>query len=151
MGMDASSVIAEEKSGVKYYDFDGQEKDLFEIYKNAGINYIRVRVWNDPFDANGNGYGGGNNDINRAVEIGKRATKYGMKLLVDFHYSDFWADPSKQQAPKAWAKMNIEDKSNALYEYTKESLTKLKDAGVDIGILGFDALLIVICAIVGWI
>ena len=94
LGMDVSSVLALEAAGVKYYDFDGQERDLFAILADNGVNYIRVRVWNDPFDANGNGYGGGNNDINAAIEIGKRATANGMKLLVDFHYSDFWADPA---------------------------------------------------------
>lgn len=135
MGMDASSVIAEENSGVKYYDYEGNEADIFQTYAKSGINYIRVRIWNDPFDDEGNGYGGGNNDINRAIEIGKRATQYGMKLLVDFHYSDFWADPSKQMAPKAWAKLNIEDKATALYEYTKDCLNKLKNAGVKIGMV----------------
>ena len=92
-GMDVSSVLSLEAAGVKYYDYDGHERDLFEILAENGVNYIRVRVWNDPFDAQGNGYGGGNCDINTAVEIGKRATANGMKLLVDFHYSDFWADP----------------------------------------------------------
>lgn len=135
MGMDASSVIAEEKSGVKYYDYDGNEADVFEVLAKAGINYIRVRVWNDPYDENGNGYGGGNCDIDTAVEIGKRATKYGMKLLVDFHYSDFWADPSKQMCPKAWEGMTIEEKTDAAYNYTKESLEKLKNAGVDVGMV----------------
>ena len=135
MGMDASCVPALEKSGVRYYDFDGAEKDVYEILSANGINYIRVRVWNDPFDANGNGYGGGNCDIDNAVEIGKRATKAGMKLLVNFHYSDFWADPGKQMTPKAWKNMAIEEKTEALYQYTKESLQKLKDAGVDVGMV----------------
>ncbi len=135
MGMDASSVIAEEKSGVKYYDYDGNEADVFEVLAGAGVNCIRVRVWNDPYDENGNGYGGGNCDIDTAVEIGKRATKYGMKLLVDFHYSDFWADPSKQMCPKAWEGMTIEEKTDAAYNYTKESLEKLKNAGVDVGMV----------------
>ena len=85
---------------MKYYDHDGKERDLFAILAENGVNYIRVRVWNDPFDKDGNGYGGGNCDISTAVEIGKRATKQGMKLLVDFHYSDFWADPAKQMLPK---------------------------------------------------
>ncbi|MCR5824519.1 MAG: glycosyl hydrolase 53 family protein [Lachnospiraceae bacterium] len=135
LGMDVSSVLSLEKSGVKYYDFDNKEEDLFKILSDAGVNYIRVRVWNDPFDASGNGYGGGNNDIDAAVEIGKRATKYGMKLLVDFHYSDFWADPGKQMVPKAWKGMNIETKTEALYEYTKDCLKKLKDAKVDVGMV----------------
>ena len=135
MGMDASCVPALEASGVKYYDHDGNEKDVYQILSENGVNYIRVRVWNDPFDAEGNGYGGGNCDINNAVEIGKRATKYGMKLLVDFHYSDFWADPAKQMAPKAWAKMDVTQMSEALYQYTKESLQKLVAAGVDVGMV----------------
>ena len=135
MGMDASCVPALEKGGVKYYDFDGTEKDVYEILSKNGINYIRVRIWNDPYDANGNGYGGGNCDIDNAIEIGKRATQYGMKLLVNFHYSDFWADPGKQMTPKAWKSMGIEAKCEALYQYTKESLQKLVDAGVDVGMV----------------
>ncbi len=135
MGCDISTVIAQENSGVKYYDYDGSEGDLFAILADSGVNYIRVRVWNDPFDENGNGYGGGNCDIDTACEIGKRATEAGMKLLVDFHYSDFWADPSKQDAPKAWEGMDIDTKKQALYDYTFESLTKLKDAGVDVGMV----------------
>ncbi len=135
MGMDASCVPALEASGVKYYDHDGVEKDVYQILSENGINYIRVRVWNDPFDANGNGYGGGNCDIKNAIEIGKRATEQGMKLLVNFHYSDFWADPAKQMAPKAWASMSIDEKSEALYEYTKDCLKQLKDAGVDVGMV----------------
>ena len=134
-GMDASSVLSLENSGVKFYNFDGQEQDVFQTLAEAGVNYIRVRVWNNPYDANGNGFGGGNCDINTALEIGKRATQYGMKLLVDFHYSDFWADPGKQKAPRAWAAMEIEEKTEALYNYTKESLELLKNGGVDVGMV----------------
>ena len=130
MGMDASCVPSLEKGGVKYYDYDGAEKDVYEILSENGINYIRVRVWNDPFDADGNGYGGGNCDINNAIEIGKRATAYGMKLLVNFHYSDFWADPAKQMVPKAWEGMDIDEKSEALYEYTRDCLQQLVDANL---------------------
>ncbi len=135
LGMDASCVPALEASGVRYYDFDGEEADVFQVLAQNGINYIRVRVWVDPYDADGNGYGGGNCDIGNAVEIGKRATKYGMKLLVDFHYSDFWADPGKQMTPKAWKGMDIDQKTEALGAYTVESLQKLKEAGVDVGMV----------------
>lgn len=135
MGMDASSVIAEEASGVKYYNYDGEEEDVFKILSESGVNYIRVRVWNDPYDKNGKGYGGGNNDIAKAIEIGKRATKYKMRLLVDFHYSDFWADPAKQMAPKTWADMELDEKKVALYEYTKDCLQQLKDNGVVVGMV----------------
>ena len=135
LGMDASCVPALEAGGVKYYDHDGVEKSAYQILSENGINYIRVRVWNDPYDAQGNGYGGGNCDIENAVAIGKEATKYGMKLLVNFHYSDFWADPGKQMVPKAWKGMNIDEKSEALYQYTKDCLQKLVDAGVDVGMV----------------
>ena len=134
-GMDASSVLVEEKSGVKYYGFDGQEQDVFKTLSESGINYIRLRVWNDPYDENGNGYGGGNNDVPTAIELGKRATEYGMKVCIDYHYSDFWADPKRQHAPKAWEGMDVEEKSVALYDFTKDSLTHLLDAGVDVGMI----------------
>ena len=135
LGMDASCVPALEKSGVRYYDHEGQEKDVYRILSENGINYIRVRIWNDPFDGAGNGYGGGNCDIHNAVAIGKRATENGMKLLVDFHYSDFWADPAKQMVPKAWESLDFDGKCDALYAFTKESLQLLKAAGVDIGMV----------------
>ena len=118
LGMDASCVPSLEASGVTYKDHDGQEKDVYEILSQNGINYIRVRIWNDPFDKNGNGYGGGNCDLENAIAVGKRATEYGMKLLVNFHYSDFWADPAKQMIPKAWKGMTIEQKCEALYTHT---------------------------------
>ena len=135
MGMDASCVPALEKGGVKYFDHEGIEKDVYEILSENGINYIRVRVWNDPFDAEGHGYGGGNCDIENAIAIGQRATAAGMKLLVNFHYSDFWADPGKQMVPKAWKGMDIDTKCDALYQYTKDCLQKLVDAGVDVGMV----------------
>ena len=135
MGCDISSVISLENSGVKFYDWDGNENDLFDTLKKSGINYIRVRIWTDPFDADGNGYGGGNCDIETACMIGKRAADAGLRLLADFHYSDFWADPSKQMCPKAWVGMEIEDKKKALYDYTKDCLNRLKAAGADVGMV----------------
>ena len=131
-GIDVSSVLAEEASGVKYYDFDGKETDLFRLLADNGINTIRVRVWNHPYDDEGRGFGGGNCDINTAVEIGRRAAAAGQKLLVDFHYSDFWADPGKQMVPRAWAGMEIEEKTEAVFQFTKDCLTQLKEAGVDV-------------------
>ncbi len=134
-GMDASCVIALEDSGVKYYDFNGNEEDVFKVLADNGITHIRVRIWNHPYNMAGKGYGGGNNDIEKAILIGQRATKYGMKLIANFHYSDFWADPGKQMVPVAWAGMEIEEKTEALYQYTRECLLKLKDAGVDVGMV----------------
>lgn len=135
IGMDMSMTIAQENSGVKYKNNNGEEEDVFKIIHDAGINYVRVRVWNNPYDAEGNGYGGGNTDINNAIEISKRASKYDLKMLIDFHYSDFWADVKKQQCPKQWQQMNIDEKVSAIYEYTFNSIEMLLDEGADIGMV----------------
>ena len=135
LGMDVSSLLSLEKSGVTYRDADGREADLFALLADAGINTIRVRVWNDPWDSAGHGYGGGNCDAAAAAEIGRRAAAHGMKLMVDFHYSDFWADPGKQMAPKAWQGLSAEEKAEALYAYTLESLQTIRDAGADISMV----------------
>lgn len=134
-GMDISSLLVEEASGVKYYDENGQEQDLFKILADNGVNYIRVRVWNNPYDTDGNGYGGGNCDASTAATLGARAAVYNMKTNVDFHYSDFWADPGKQMCPKAWKDMAIDEKQQAIYDYTVESLSKILDAGTDVGMV----------------
>lgn len=138
-GMDVSSLLAELESGVKYYDFDGNELDgpgFFKFLAACDVNWIRLRVWNDPYDSNGNSYGGGHNDIDTAVTLGKWATEAGMKVLIDFHYSDFWADPSKQQSPKAWQDMLFpEEKEAALQQFTYDSLMTLLNVGVDVGMV----------------
>lgn len=134
-GMDVSSVISLENAGVRFYDKNGAEEDIFKILSKNGVNYIRVRVWNDPYDSSGNGYGGGNSDVSKAAQIGARAARHGMKLLVDFHYSDFWADPSKQKAPKAWESYTLEQKQTAVYDFTLDSLTTIKNAGAEIGMV----------------
>lgn len=131
-GCDLSSLIAEENSGVVFYNEKGDKQDPVKTLADNGVNMVRVRVWNNPFDENGNGYGGGNCDTDNAIAIGKRATECKMAVFIDYHYSDFWTDPSKQMCPKAWADMNIDEKSDALYEYTKESLGRILDAGVNV-------------------
>lgn len=134
-GVDVSTVISLEKSGVVFRDFDGNEADLFKVLRDNGVNYIRVRVWVNPYDDNGNSFGGGNNDLQTAIEIGKRAAKYDLPLLVDFHYSDFWADPQKQKAPRAWENFSVEQKCDAIYDFTKSSLKELRKNGAIIGMV----------------
>lgn len=134
-GVDVSTVIAQEESGVVYKGWDGEPQDIFKTLRQSGVNYIRVRVWNDPYDKNGNSFGGGHNDIDTAVQIAKRAAKFNLPLLVDFHYSDFWADPNKQKAPREWDGMNIEQKQKAVYDFTKSSLKKLLKSGAAIGMI----------------
>lgn len=135
-GVDLSSIIAFEKSGQKFYYEDGKQGDIFDILKNSGVNYIRVRVWNNPYDTEtGLGYGGGNNDIWKAIEIGKRATEKGMKVFVDFQYSDFWADPAKQYAPKEWKNYSNSQKISSIYQFTFSSLKTLIDSGINVGMV----------------
>ncbi|WP_283818188.1 glycosyl hydrolase 53 family protein [Microbacterium sp. CIAB417] len=131
-GVDVSSVLSLEESGVVFRDAQGTAGDLFGILADAGITDVRVRVWNDPFDAAGNGYGGGNVDVDRAVEIATRATDAGLGVLVDFHYSDFWADPAKQQAPKAWAGLDAEATAVEVGAFTRDAVKRMIEAGVDL-------------------
>ncbi|MBQ8905791.1 MAG: glycosyl hydrolase 53 family protein [Ruminococcus sp.] len=134
-GVDISSILAIEQAGVRFYSPDGAEQDIFRTLSEYGVNYIRVRVWNSPYTTDGNSYGGGNCDVNTAAEIGRRAAQYGMKLLVDLQYSDFWADPGKQTVPKAWQGYSFDQKKQAIYDYTKQSLQTIRNAGADIGMV----------------
>lgn len=136
-GIDISSYTAEKKAGVKYYDNEGKEASLLKVLSDNGVNYIRIRIWNDPYNEKGETYGGGSNDVKAGLEIAKEAAKYNIKVLLGFHYSDFWADPAVQLLPKDWKK----DKDNQekmclnVYEFTKETLEQFKDAGADIGMV----------------
>ena len=229
-GVDLSMYLSEAQSGVTFQDMDGNEKGLFDLLKGAGVNYVRLRLWNCPYavdyngcwryvdnaapgqeteyytadqgknedgtnkvdpnvkeyttgegqtykykDKNGEekvagtltvkqplsfasegessgkewaeyfigdtqvypeGFGAGNCGIDTVKTIGRIATDHDMKVLIDFHYSDFWADPNKWSVPRVWGKeMSLEDKADALYEYTKRELNTLLDAGVDVGMV----------------
>ena len=131
-GADVSTVLSEENSGVVYRNRDGEPTDLFVLLKEAGWDTVRVRVWNDPFDEDGRGYGGGNCGVANAVEIARRCKETGLSLIVDFHYSDFWADPAKQMSPKEWVTMDLTQKCSALYAFTTDALTQIAATGVDI-------------------
>ncbi len=137
-GADLSSYVALKESGVVFKDENGNalsDEDFFRMLYQGGTNWVRIRIWDDPYDGNGNGYGGGNSDLAKAKIIGKLATDAGMRVLIDFHYSDFWADPSKQDAPKAWEGLTLEQKEQKVYEYTLNNLNALKAAGVDVGMV----------------
>lgn len=135
LGVDVSSVLSLEESGVVFRDPSGAPADLFAVLADAGVTDVRVRVWNDPYDERGRGYGGGNVDVPRAVEIGRRATGAGMRVLVDFHYSDFWADPAKQRAPKAWAGLSAPETAAAVGAFTRDALRRFRGAAVDVAMV----------------
>jgi len=132
-GADISSVISLEQSGVVFRDAQGNPKDIFATLKEYGVNTIRVRIWNDPTHSqSGATYGGGACDVERAVEIAARCAAVGLKLMPDFHYSDFWADPAKQKAPKAWEGYSHAQKQQAIYDFTADTLARLEATGVEI-------------------
>lgn len=134
-GVDVSSIISIEKAGTRFYDDKGREEDIFKILKDHGVNYIRVRIWNEPNDGSGHSYGGGNNDLDTAAEIARRASKYGMKMLVDIHYSDFWADPEKQTRPKYWVQHSHEVLKGEIYKWTNWVVKVIDEAGGNIGMV----------------
>ncbi|MBR1673905.1 MAG: glycosyl hydrolase 53 family protein [Eubacterium sp.] len=136
-GVDISSLAAFENAGTNFYYLDGTSGDMFDILKGAGVNYVRLRIWNNPFDSSSpyKGYGGGNSDLYNAKVLGKRATDAGMKVFIDFHYSDFWCDPAKQFAPKEWKDYSLSEKKTAVYNYTYWALSELMDYGVNVGIV----------------
>lgn len=134
-GVDVSSILAVENAGVDFYNEYGEKQNIFQTLSEHGVNYIRVRVWNEPYDENGNSYGGGNCDLYTAAEIGRRAAEYDMKLLVDIQYSDFWADPAKQTRPKYWADHDHETLKGEIYNYTSWVLETISDAGGKIGMV----------------
>jgi arabinogalactan endo-1,4-beta-galactosidase len=127
MGADVSMLKQIELSGGKYY-VNGVEEDCLKILKNHGVNWIRLRIWNDPTDESGEDLGGGNNDLEKTVEIAARAKKLGLKFLLDFHYSDWWADPGKQYKPRAWEGLGPEELKGAVYNYTAEVIQRLAEA-----------------------
>lgn len=127
-GMDLSTVKEVEGLGGKFYDH-GTEKDVFDILQSYGTNAVRLRLWNDPYTEGGLPYGAGTNDLPTTIELAKRALAHGMDVLLNLHYSDFWADPGKQRVPKAWRGMDVGQLEEAVYEYTRDTLLAMREAG----------------------
>ena len=124
MGADISWVTEMEKNGYKFYNAAGQERELTALMKELGCNAIRLRVWVNPE--------GGWNGQADVVAKAKRAQALGLKLLIDFHYSDSWADPGKQNVPAAWQGKDAAAMTAAVKAHTQEVLQALKAAGVDV-------------------
>jgi arabinogalactan endo-1,4-beta-galactosidase len=127
-GMDISTLIEQEACGAKYYDH-GVEKDMLEILSDYGVNSVRLRLWNDPYDEAGNPYGAGTNDLQKTIALAKRAKALNMGVLLDLHYSDFWADPGKQTVPKAWKNYSVDQLEEAVFVYTKDVMSTMHQEG----------------------
>jgi len=125
-GADVGWLPQMEATGYKFYDTDGSEKDCLQLLKDRGINTIRLRVWVNPNDNKASGHCSPEETVAMAV----RSQKMGMRIMIDFHYSDTWADPGKQAKPAAWANHSFADLRKDVYKHTFDVLQMLKDAGV---------------------
>ena len=123
-GADISWVTEMEAKGYKFYNAAGQERECTALLKELGCDAVRLRVWVDP--------DGGWNGKADVVEKARRAKALGMKVMIDFHYSDSWADPAKQNIPAAWKGKNPSDMAAAVAAHTQDVLQALKAAGVDV-------------------
>ena len=128
LGADISFLPQLEDRGMKFFD-NGVQKDPILIMKDHGFNYIRLRIFNDPARDSGYSPKRGFCDLEHTKQMAKRVKDAGMKLLLDFHYSDYWADPGKQYKPAAWRNLLFEELKKALYDYTKKVIQELKDQG----------------------
>lgn len=121
-GADLSYVNEMEDCGAIYKDSEGTITDVFKIFKDEGANLVRVRLWHNPVWTNYSNF----NDVKKTIQ---RAKSEGLKVLLDFHYSDTWADPSKQEIPDAWLNdiNNTNALGNLLYNYTYATLDELSN------------------------
>lgn len=125
-GADVSWLPQMEATGYRFYDIDGKEKDCLQLLKERGMNTIRLRVFVNPSQDKASGHC----SKEETVAMAKRAQKAKMRIMIDFHYSDTWADPAKQAKPAAWANLSFDALQNKVYEHTFDVLTALKKAGI---------------------
>ena len=125
-GADVSWLPQMEATGYRFYDTDGKEKDCLQLLKERGMNTIRLRVFVNPSQDKASGHC----SKEETVAMALRAQKAKMRIMIDFHYSDTWADPAKQAKPAAWANLSFDALQNKVYEHTFNVLTALKKAGV---------------------
>lgn len=128
-GADISTLPDTEAEGGVFFT-DGRETTLLDALRNHGIRSVRLRVWHDPYTADGTPYGGGTCDTEKMLRLAKRAQDAGFSILLDFHYSDFWCDPARQGTPKAWQKLRLPEMADALHQYTAETLERFTGAGI---------------------
>ncbi len=128
-GFDVSTLLEVENLGGRFFD-SGPSEDALVILKRYGANWVRLRLWNDPYTSEGDSYGAGVCDYPCLVQLARRAKALGMKWLLDLHYSDFWADPGKQIPPKKWQGMNPNQLEQAVEQYTGEVLEQLAQEGL---------------------
>lgn len=130
LGADISFLPQLEARGIKFTD-NGVEKDALQILKAHGFNYIRLRIFNNPAQPKGYSPNTGFCNLEHTTQMAKRVKAAGMKFLLDFHYSDYWADPQQQNKPVAWAGKDFTTVKDSVQAYTKHVMQQLKDQGTE--------------------
>ncbi|OUD37094.1 arabinogalactan endo-1,4-beta-galactosidase [Flavobacterium sp. FPG59] len=125
-GADVSWLPQMEATGYRFYDADGKQKDCLQLLKERGMNTIHLRVFVNPSQHKASGHC----SKEETVAMALRAQKTKMRIMIDFHYSDTWADPAKQAKPAAWANLSFDALQNKVYEHTFDVLSALQKAGV---------------------
>ena len=143
-GMDLSTLLELEKCGARYY-VDGTEMDILDIMKKYDVDTIRIRLWNDPWSENGESYGAGENDLKTTLAIAKKVTDAGLGVLLNFHYSDFWADPGRQIKPKAWKDYSVEQLEQAVYDFTVDTMKVFKENGINTTMVQVETSFLTVC------
>lgn len=124
LGGDISGTTADEARGHFTKNTDGVATETTRLMKDYGMNATRLRVWVDPKD--------GFSSPEDVLKMAKRSQELDMPVMIDFHYSDWWADPGKQNPPKAWEGLSLEETAKALADHTRSTLQLLKDNGIDV-------------------
>lgn len=123
-GMDISSLPQSLAEGMRVRDRDGLETEPFELLKKYGVNSVRLRIWNDPEAVpQAKGYC----SLEHTVRMAEKIKENQMSFLLDFHYSDHWADPANQRKPKAWENLSFSELEEAVYSFTRDTLLRLQE------------------------
>ena len=132
LGIDPSTLQETLSAGARYFVKGKEVEPLSYLHDQNDIDLMRIRLWVDPYDEQGRPYGGGTVDLDKYLDLAKKGLEKGYHILLDFHFSDFWCDPAKQPTPKRWRGLDYEGLCNALGEYVRDVLLKLKKEGVDL-------------------
>lgn len=135
LGIDVSTYFDEVDRGAVYLDENGIPMEPLDAFRANGVDYMRIRLWNHPFSSEGKPYLGGGCDLANFLRLARLAVNKGYRLLLDFHYSDFWADPAKQTIPKAWAGLGLDTLAEQVYTFTRSTLEAIRAQGLDLALI----------------
>ena len=132
LGFDSSSLKETREAGGKFYVHGKEIEPVSYFHDELGCDLLRLRLWVDPYDEEGHPYGGGTVDLPTFIELAKEGLQKGYRILLDYHFSDFWCDPSKQFIPKSWRGLSLEEVLVKLEEYIESTLKTIGEEGIEL-------------------